>query len=261
MFLQNATWRVKIHKGLMTTAALLTTVITIPDGSAAEWDRAKVEKAVSETTRDAPLNLETQKLSGLNLSGIRFGAAKMQGVWLDEANLSNADLSGATLDVAIAPDVNLSGATLRGASLFSVIMTRANLEKSDLSNARIGGDFNEANLKCANLSHADGSVDMQNQSMGLMNVRFDQANLSNANLSGANLTHSSLRFAELRGANLRGVNLTLADLAGADFTGADLTNANLAHATVTDAVFKSIKGRDTIKGLNTAVDVDMAIFD
>jgi uncharacterized protein YjbI with pentapeptide repeats len=55
------------------------------------------------------------------------------------------------------------------------------------------------------------------------------------------------------------VNLMKADLSGTDFTGADLTNANLSGATVISAIFKSVKGRDTIKGLASVEGADQAV--
>src|SRR5207247_10246424 len=98
----------------------------------------------------------------------------------------------------------------------------------------------------AALAEADMGADMRSQPMGLMRVFLSSANLSGANRAGANLARG-----DLSGANLANANLT-----GANMLGADLSGANLEGA-----ILRSIRGREAMKGLETAKNVDKAIFD
>jgi len=51
------------------------------------------------------------------------------------------------------------------------------------------------------------------------------------------------------------------EAAGADFSGADLSGANFRKADVLDARFRNIKGRDKIIDINTAQNLETAVFD
>ena len=84
-------------------------------------------------------------------------------------------------------------------------------------------------------------ADPGNQPMGLMRTDLTGADLSGAVLSGA---------------DMRKVSLVRANLTGADMTGADLSGADVAGA-----IFHAIRGRNDIRGLDKAKNVDQAIFD
>jgi uncharacterized protein YjbI with pentapeptide repeats len=87
---------------------------------------------------------------------------------------------------------------------------------------------------------ADFGADKSNQPMGVMRTDLSDSDLSNADLSGA---------------ILRKTEFVRANLTGADLTDADVTGANLSGA-----VLRSVRGKDRIKGLNQARNVDLAIF-
>ena len=51
------------------------------------------------------------------------------------------------------------------------------------------------------------------------------------------------------------------DLSNVNFTGADMTGANLTDAKLTGTVFRDIKGKDSLIGLDKARDSKNAVFD
>lgn len=115
-------------------------------------------------------------------------------------------------------------------------LQNANLADCDLGDADLtGANLNEANLRGANLAGAN-----------LRDAKLFDAKLNDANLAGANLTGADLRSAQLTGANLNDANLNDANL-----TGADLRSASLGGVIGWDTV----KGKDTIVGLDTAFNV------
>ena len=59
----------------------------------------------------------------------------------------------------------------------------------------------------------------------------------------------------------RGAELSFANLSGADLSGADLTGAELTGANLEGAILKGVRGRADIKGLDSAQNVDKAIFE
>ncbi len=82
-----------------------------------------------------------------------------------------------------------------------------------------GADLKGAYLFYINLSGADLSL-----------VTLTEANLFHADLSGADLSEAYLHKADLRIANLSGANLRIAFLLEADLSGADLLQADLHEA-------------------------------
>jgi len=101
-------------------------------------------------------------------------------------------------------------------------------------------NFNEANLRWADLSGAD--LRWANLSgANLHRANLHRANLRGANLSGANLRRADLRWANLSGADLRWANLSGANLSGADLSEADLSGANLSGA---DLRWANLSGAD-----------------
>jgi uncharacterized protein YjbI with pentapeptide repeats len=217
--------------------------------------RDQVLAALRDASTRAPADLSGSDLSGLDLSGVDFKRAILSRCRLVQTNLARANLFAAQLDSVEATDVNLSDAVLdaavlraadlhranlRGASLYGTILTDADLTEADLSDARLIAAAANARLARAKLVGARLGADPGNQPMGLMRT----------DLTGADLTD-----ADLRGADMRKVNLTRANL-----TGADLTDANVAGAMLHAAVLRNIRGRDRIRGLDSARNVDQAIF-
>ncbi|WP_395095144.1 pentapeptide repeat-containing protein [Armatimonas sp.] len=108
------------------------------------------------------------------LKKAKAGDKNLRDSWLNGVNLNNADLSHADMTATRAVKAYLGNANLTGTNL-----GLAHLEKADLRQANmIGADLRGANLTGANLN---------------------RAKLHNADLRGANLTGASLNGADLTG--------------------------------------------------------------
>jgi uncharacterized protein YjbI with pentapeptide repeats len=116
--------------------------------------------------------------------------------------------------------------------------------EADLSGASITVHFSFDDLHGANFSHADMSVVMANQSMGMLRTEFLGANLEGADFTSAGLGHVTFRYAKLNGARFVGADLGDADFTGAYLSGADFTGANLRGATFEAATLTGAKGLD-----------------
>ena len=94
---------------------------------------------------------------------------------------------------------------------------------ADLSDASITVHFSFDDMRGANFTHANMSVVMANQSMGLLRTGFIAAKLNGADFTGAGLGHVTFRYAKLAGAHFNGADLSKAEFDGADLTDADFT--------------------------------------
>lgn len=228
--------------------------------AAAEMTREDV-LAVLRAAAGEPADLSERDLSGLNLSGMDLRRVNLRGANLKGADLSAADLSDSNLDTAILRGADLQDAKLRNVSAFATVFAQADLRGSDLSGALLVCNLEYAKLDGANLTAARMGADMRNQPMGLMRVSLRKASLKGANLDGADLSRGMLEFADFSGASLRRANLLRSDAGGANFSAADLTDANFTQTDIQSAKFPGIKGRETIIGLDTALNRGAAIFD
>jgi uncharacterized protein YjbI with pentapeptide repeats len=192
-------------------------------------------------------------LSGANLAGADLAGANLHGVKLVGADLTRTDLDGADLTFAWIMRADFSGARLHGATMQTMVTSTgmdntpdqaARFVGADLSEASITVHFSFDDMRGANFSHAHMTVNMANQSMGLLRTEFIGANLNGANFAGAGLGHVTFRFARLNGARFNGANLSNADFTGAYLTGADFTGANVSGATFEGATLIAIKGLD-----------------
>lgn len=181
-------------------------------------------------------DLSGQDLSGTNLSGALLIGANLHGTKLVGANLTGADLSGADMNFAWIMRANFTHARLHGVKMQAAV-TSTGMENTpdqaaifvdaDLSGAWLTVHFSYDDMRGARFSGAHMTVDMKNQSMGMLRSEFASARLDGADFSNAGLGHVSFRFARLEharftGADLRDADFTGAHLAGADFTGADI---------------------------------------
>lgn len=182
-----------------------------------------------------------------NMKNVSFFGAELKG-----ANLSGADLSGAYLNLARLENANFTGANLSNAIIFQAIFSKTNFSKANLTNARMIGTLGNVDMHDANIANGRFGLDMGNQPMGQMKFDSVGGNFAGANFEGADLNIAAFTFGDLRGANLRNTNLYRGDLNKADLTGADLTGANLTDAEIDGAIFKDVKGLDTVKGMETA---------
>jgi uncharacterized protein YjbI with pentapeptide repeats len=181
-----------------------------------------------------------------NMQNISFFGAELKG-----ANLSGANLQGAYLNLARLENADFTGANLKDAIIFQAIFSKTNFSKADLTNARMIGTLGNVDMHGANISKGRFGLDMGNQPMGQMKFDSVGGNFSGANFEGADLNIAAFAFGDLRDANLRNTNLYRGDLSKADLTGADLTGADLTDADVDGAIFKDVKGLDTVKGWTT----------
>ena len=159
--------------------------------------------------------------------------AKLNLAWIMRADFSHADLSQSILETLVA-----------SAGMETLPDEAAKFVGANLSGAKVTARFSLDDMHGADLSHLKASVDMRNQSMGLIRTDFSRANLADANFEGAELAHVNFEFAKLQRANFSG-----ADLSNADFAGADLTDANLTGTKTTGAKFTSAS-LDGVKGLS-----------
>jgi uncharacterized protein YjbI with pentapeptide repeats len=171
-------------------------------------------------------------LSGANLANVD----EMQGIFLEEANLSGADLHSTFLPGASLSGANLSGANLSGAFLRRANLTNANLQAANLSGAHLRVAYiDEAHLGGANLTGAD-----------LTEAHLTKANLSGAFLRRANLTEAHLTKANLSGADLHSTFLPGANFSGANLSGANLYGAKLQEANLEGAISQMLISRELI---------------
>lgn len=217
--------------------------------------RDQVLAALGNASAHAPADLSGSDLSGLDLSGVEFkrailsrcrlvqtnfAGANLFAAQLEDVEATDVNLAAAVLDVAVLRGADLRRANLRGASLYGTILTGADLTEADLSDARLIAAATNVRLARAKLVGARLGADPGNQPMGVMRT----------DLTGADLTD-----ADLRGADLRKVNLTRANL-----TGTDLTDVNIAGAVLNGTVLRRIRGWDRIRGLDSARNIEQAIF-
>ncbi len=175
------------------------------------WD--DVEAAKGE--KDSPariLALQQLVKAGISLDGIPLQNTNLSYAKLSNANLSRANLGGTNLISA-----NLSRANLDGANFSRANLSRANLGGTNLSSA----NFSNAFLRGADISSANFS-----------NAFLISTDLSRTNLSNANLSRADLNGANLSRTNLSNANLSRVDLNGANLSNANFSNANLSSATV-----------------------------
>ncbi len=188
------------------------------------------------------------ELDGMDLHHCKMVNTSFFGAYLRGANLSGANMQRAYLNLARLENANLSGADLTDAIIFQAIFDKTNFKGANLTHARVIGTLGNVDMSAAKVRNGRFGLDVGNQPMGQMKFDSVGGNFSNANFEGADLNIAGFRFANLTGTNLRNTNLYRADLAQADLTGADLTGSNLESADVDGAIFKDVKGLDTVKG-------------
>ena len=179
------------------------------------------------------------KLIGADLTGADLSESDLTFAWIMRANFTHARLHEATMQT-IVTSTGMEN-TRDQAAIFV---------GADLSNASITVHFSYDDMRGANFSHAHMTVNMANQSMGLLRTEFMSANLDGADFTGAGLGHVTFRFARLKNARFNGADLSDADFAGAYLTDADFSGANVHGATFEGATLTGVKGLDqsTIAG-------------
>ncbi len=244
------------HRALFALAAAALCGWMPPAATAAHLTAAQVRAVVADR-QDHKVDLSGKDLSGDDLSGLDLTGANLAGADLSNANLHGvklvgADLTGARLvsaDLTFAWFIgaNFNRTNLHGATLQTVVTSSgmentkaqaASFVDADLSATHTTVHFSFDDMRRANFSHANMTVVMANQSMGLLRTEFKSCDLDGANFEGAGLGHVTFRFAKLRHANFRGADARDADFIGAylndaDFTGARTEGADFESATLT----------------------------
>jgi uncharacterized protein YjbI with pentapeptide repeats len=233
-----------------------------PALAADHWTRQQVEAALNTPAAGA-VNLSGKDMSGADLTGLDLSGAdlsranlsggNLHGVKLVGANLTGTDLTKADLTFAWIIRTNFTNARLRGATMQTVVTSTgmentpdqaATFVGADFSNASITVHFSFDDMRGANFSHANMTVVMANQSMGLLRSEFIASKLDGADFTNAGLGHVTFRFAKLKEAHFNNADLNHAEFDGADLTDADFTGANVQAATFESATLTGAKGLD-----------------
>ncbi len=218
----------------------------------AEQVREMLKKASPSNIVDfSGKDLSYNDLRGLDLRYGKFVDTNLFGADLRGSNFSGADLTKAYMNLARLENVNLSGANLTDATIFQAIFDKTNFKGANLSNARVIGTLGNVDMSGATIKKGRFGLDVGNQPMGQMKFDSVGGNFANADFEGADLNIAAFTFGNLSGANLRNTNMNRADLNQANLTGADLTGADLTNAEVDGAIFKDVKGLETVKGFDT----------
>jgi uncharacterized protein YjbI with pentapeptide repeats len=184
------------------------------------------------------ISLSMLEMNGLNLENQNLSYLKITDGLLENAILRNSNLES----------TNLSGSNLRGADFTGSNLKDVNFEGADLSNADLtGSDFTLLNISEALLTGANLSG-VKLTGLNLAGKNMERVILKQADLSGANLSGSNLRGADFTGSNLKDVNFEGADLSNADLTGSDFTLLNISEVLLTGANLSGVK----LTGLNLA---------
>ena len=211
-------------------------------------NRQKIDLSGQDMSGDDLTGLD---LSRANLSGADFSNANLHGVKLVDADLTGARLVNADLTFAWFIRANFTRANLRGATLQTVVTSdqmentkaqAATFVGADLSDTRTTVHFSFDDMRGVNFSHANMTVVMANQSMGLLRSEFKSCDLEGANFEGAGLGHVTFRFARLHHANFRDADLRDADFIGAYLNDADFTGAKTERADFEGATLTGVKG-------------------
>jgi len=241
------------------------------DFTAREITQQLFKAKPGETLDYAGRDLTYLDLSGLDFKQARLSHTDLYGVDFTGSNLKGADLSYARLDRAVLIRADMSGANLRGTTIFrpTVYSDMQNsyadaprFAGANLSGIRVQADLSGADFRGADLSYGDFSPLEGRPGQGTLvtlarNV-LRSCDFSGASLRHANLTRAVLTFSSLVGADLTGANLTEADLSKVDFSGADLTGAEVTGADFDGARLSGVRGFDTVKGLETVLNLDKA---
>jgi uncharacterized protein YjbI with pentapeptide repeats len=252
------------------------------DLSATMWAKpadstvSQIARQLSQADVLHPVDLSHKDLRFLDLSGLDFKRALIShadlfGVDLTRADLSGADLSNSRLDRAVIIHADFSGAKLVGATLlrptvhssFAYATTDApTFAGANMKRLRVMARLDGASFRGADLTRADFSPHEPRPGQGTLSTvkgnELRSCDFSGATLVNANFDWAFLTFSSFVGANLRGAILSHADLSKVDFSGADLTGADLTGADLYNAVLVGVKGLDTVRGLETAVNLDKA---
>ncbi|AHB49654.1 hypothetical protein W911_16565 [Hyphomicrobium nitrativorans NL23] len=240
----------------------------------ADLTAREVTRMLFEAKPGERVNYAGHKLTYLDLSGLDFKQATLTrtdlyGTDFTGSSLKGADVSGARLDRAVLIRADFSGANLRGATIFrptvysdlqNSLSDAPRFAGANLTGVRVQAELSGADFRGANLTRADLSPLEARPGQGTLvtlarNV-LKSCDFSGATLRHADLTRTVLTHARLVGADLTGARLVEADLVQVDFSGADFTGADVTGADFDGANLAGVKGLDTAKGLDRALNLE-----
>jgi len=271
--LPRRTWTCALALALGGAAAIAADENVTPsiDFTVREITRQLFQAKPGERLDYAGRDLTYLDLSGLDFKQATLARTDLYGVDFTGSNLKGADISHARLDRAVLIRTDLSGANLKGTTIFrpTVYSDMQNdhadaprFAGANLTGIRVQADLSGADFRGADLTRADFSPLEARPGQGTLvtlakNV-LKSCNFSGATLRHANLTRSVLMFSSMVGADLTGAKLVEADLSKVDFSGANLTGADVTGADFDGANLAGVKGLETVKGLDHAVNFDKA---
>lgn len=262
------------RRGRSVRLALLACVAMTVPARAAEMTAREVTELLFKAEGQGTVDLSRKDLTFLDLSGINFKhanfeGADLHGVVFSDSNLEGANLKGVRLNLATVTRTNFTNANLEGASLLRVAFT-ASLDPrpaetplfvgANLRGARLHSRFDYTDFTGADLSGAKfGPEDPKNELLLTSRPMMNGSNFSRAKLKDAGIRNTKLRFSRWVDADATGADFTGSDLTRADFTGADVTGADFTDAILYGVIFTGVRGLDTAKGLDKAIDYDKAM--
>ena len=201
----------------------------------AEFDRRMEEHAkwLANHEEGSCADFSGLDLSGMDLSGKDLSYAKMEKVFLRQANFKGANLSHANFWGAYLHNSNLTGAVLDGTFFINTDLTLAKLDECKGERTRFTFSCMwECTIKNAHLKKAD----------------FFEAKVCDCGFDNSDLEEACFAAADFDNASFAGTNLRNADFNYAkrtywsDFTNADMTGLSTADVDFDPKKLKGVKG-------------------
>lgn len=250
--------------------------IDLPWDKKADFTARQVSTMLHKAKAGDRPDLSARDLTYLDLSGLDFKGATLNGSNLYGADLTNAllkgaDLARARLDRAVLIKADLSGANLTRATILrptiyadqhSTLSDAPRFAGANMAGVRVQADLSGADFRGADLTDAHFDPLEARPGSGTLATAYRNI-LKSCDFSGVraretDFTQAILMFSRFTGADLRGAKFNKADLSMVDFSGADLTDADLTDADLDGAILAGAKGLDTVKGLETTLNLDKA---
>lgn len=250
----------------------ITVTTTTPNGFralAADLTAREVTQLLFAPDKPDATRLSERDLSYLDLSGLDFKAASLRGAnlhgtILSDSRLTGTDLRGANLNLTTLTRTDFTNANLEGASLVGIAFTASTEARpretpkfagANLRSARLHARFDYTDFSGADLSNAvfGPEYPLDDRMWGARPV-FSGADFSRATLRGARVRNTLMRFARFNDADLQGADFSRSDLSKADLTGADVSGADFTRTKLYGALLTGVRGLDSAKGLDHAID-------
>lgn len=250
--------------------------IDLPWDKKADFTARQVSTILHKSKSGDRPDLSARELAYLDLAGLDFKGAllngsNLYGTDLTGALLKGADLARARLDRAVLIKADLSGANLTSATILrptiyadqhNTLTDAPRFSGANMAGIRVQADLSGADFRGADLTDAHFDPLEARPGSGTLVTAYRNI-LKSCNFSGArarqtDFTQAIMMFSRFTGADLRGAKFNKADLSMVDFSGADLTDADFSEADLDGAILAGAKGLETVKGLETALNLDKA---